>query len=253
MDIEQLWGILHKERSMATLQELPDGFCEDVGRYIGQLAAEKCAVDERRAELVEDEIRNARMKVEDIVRRRIGKIVKLASSGSRTLPRGMLAAEEEIFTGVKRHVDEGKERLLALMLDQRGSAASAAQSELKRSVQENVPKAQHSVRKAESGSNEEEKEQPQHPGKREEQPKSSWNLFRSTKPTPARERGEELHIVRILDDLPPFMGIDGRIYKLKREDVILLPKTNAEILCKRGVAERFEGEIAPGGGEHDEK
>ncbi|MGC9443325.1 MAG: hypothetical protein ACP5E9_00090 [Candidatus Methanospirareceae archaeon] len=252
MDIEQLWEILHKERSMATLQELPDGFCEDVGNYIAQLKAEKGEVDERRAELVEDEIRNARMKVEDIVRRRIGKIVKLASSGSKTLPRGMLAAEEEIFTGVKGHVDAGKERLLALMLDQRESAAPEAQSELKKTVQETEPKARQRERKAQSGQKDEE-EQPQHQEKREEQPDQSWNLFRSTKPTSAGERGEELHIVRILDDLPPFMGIDGRIYKLKREDVIMLPKTNAEILCKRGVAERFEGEIEHGGGEHDEK
>jgi DNA replication factor GINS len=252
MDTEQLWGILHKERSMAALQELPEGFCEDVGSYIAQLKAEKCEVDERRAELVEDEIRNARMKVEDIVRRRIGKIVKLASSGSRTPPRGMLAAEEEIFAGVKRHVDEGKERLLALMLDQRGSAASEAQSELKKAVQENVPKAQHRERKAQSGPKDEEK-QPPRQEKRKEQPRQSWNLFRSNERTPARERGEELHIVRILDDIPPFMGIDGRIYKVKREDVIMLPKTNAEILCKRGVAERFEGEIEHGGGEHDEK
>jgi DNA replication factor GINS len=252
MDIEQLWGILHKERSMAALQELPEGFCEDVGSYIVQLKAEKCGVDERRAELVEDEIRNARMKVEDIVRRRIGKIVKLASSGSRTPPRGMLAAEEEIFASVKRHVDEGKERLLALMLDQRGSAASEAQSELEKAVQEKVPKAQHVERKAQSAQKDEEK-QPPRQEKRKEQPGPSWKFFGSTQPAPARERGEELHIVRILDDIPPFMGIDGRIYKVKREDVIMLPKTNAEILCKRGVAERFQGEIEHGGGEHDEK
>ncbi|MBN1454644.1 MAG: DNA replication complex GINS family protein, partial [Methanomicrobia archaeon] len=237
MDIEQLWAILHKERSMAALQELPEGFCEDVGSYIAQLKAEKCDVDERRAELVEDEIRNARMKMEDIVRRRIGKIVKLASSGSRTPPRGMLAAEEEIFAGVKRHVDEGKERLLALMLDQRGSAASETQSELEKAVQKKS-KAQHVERKAQSAQKDEEKKVP-HQEKQKEQSGPAWKFFGATQPTPAKERGEELHIVRILDDIPPFMGIDGRIYKVKREDVIMLPKTNAEILCKRGVAERF--------------
>ena len=253
MDIEQLWGILHKERSMAALQELPEGFCEDVGSYIAQLKTEKSAVDERRAELVEDEIRNARMKVEDIVRRRIGKIVKLASSGSRTPPRGMLDVEEEIFEGVRRHVDGGKERLLDLMLDQRGSTASEAQSEPEKTVQETVLKAQQGGRKAQSSGQKDQGKQPPQQEKREEQPRQSWNLFGSTKPKPAREHGEDLHIVRILDDIPPFMGIDGRIYKVKREDVIMLPKTNAEILCKRGVAERFQGEIEHGGGEYDEK
>ena len=85
---------------------------------------------------------------------------------------------------------------------------------------------------------------------RSEEKESSWHIFKSTEAPPAKERGEELHIVRILEDLPTFMGTDGRIYKVKREDVIMLPKTNAEILCKRGVAERFEGTEEHFGGEH---
>ncbi len=42
--------------------------------------------------------------------------------------------------------------------------------------------------------------------------------------------------VRITEDLPAFMGIDGEIYRLKEGDVLALPKTNAEILLKREVA-----------------
>ena len=191
MDIEQLWGILHKERSMATLQELPEGFCEDVGSYIAQLKAEKCEVDERRAELVEDEIRNARMKVEDIVRRRIGKIVKLASSGSRAPPRGMLEAEEEIFEGVRHHVDAGKERLLALIFDQRGSIASEAPSAPEKAVQENLPKASQSGRKApSSGQKDQGKQQLHQTEKRDEQSGQSWQFFGSAQPTTDRERDE---------------------------------------------------------------
>ena len=220
MDIESLWGILYKERNMASLQELPSNFCEDVGEYIARLQAEKREADDRRGELVEDEIRNARTKVEDIVRRRIGKIVKLASSGMKTPPKGMLEEEEWIFEGVKRHVDEGKERIFALMM-----------------------KEPH-----------EEAREPEREAKRNDNEESSWHILKSAEPTPAKERDEELHIVRILEDIPTFMGTDGRIYKVKREDVIMLPKTNAEILCKRGVAQRFEGQEVSkgreGGGEH---
>ncbi len=193
MDIEKLWEILYKERNTASLQELPETFCDEVREYIKKLEDEKReVVDVRRRELVEDEIRNVRMKVEDIIKRRIGKIVKLASSGMKTAPKGMLEEEEKIFTGVKSHVEEGKERIFALLLGEKEG--------------EREEKSEKEVEKARTSSS-----------------------------------GEELHIVRVLEDIPTFMGIDGRIYKVKKEDVIMLPKTNAEILCKRRVAVRFEG------------
>ncbi|MHC1600042.1 MAG: DNA replication complex subunit Gins51 [Candidatus Methanospirareceae archaeon] len=206
MDIEALGAILRREKDTGSLQELPVDFCEDVRKYFESLEAEKKEADERWSEHVEDEIRSARMKVEDIINRRIGKILKLASSGIKTPPKGMLEGEERVFEGVKHHVEEGKERLFALMLGEKGGESEARKEEGK------------------------------------EEKKLSWHVFKTdAEPLPAKDETEELHIVRILEDIPTFMGTDGRIYKVKREDVIMLPKTNAEILCKRGVAERFEG------------
>ena len=206
MDIEKLWEILHKERNTASLQELPENFCDEVRKYVEQLKNEKGEVDERRGELVEDEIRNVRMKAEDIIRRRIGKIVKLASSGIKAVPKGMLAEEESIFAGVKGHVEEGKARIFALILDDNGNKE-----------------------KSEGGSE-----------KVDEVIVGS--MFKEVEASSTKAGNEELHIVRVLEDIPTFMGTDGRIYKIKKEDVIMLPKTNAEILCKRGVAVRFSGE-----------
>lgn len=211
MDIEALGAILRKEKDTGSLQELPVDFCEDVRKYLESLDGEKKEADERWSEHVEDEIRSARMKVEDIISRRVGKIVKLASSGMKPLPKGMIEEEERLFEGVKHHVEEGKGRLFTLMLGEK------------------------------EGESEERKE--------EKEP--SWHVFKSAEPLTAEDGTEELHIVRILEDIPTFMGTDGRIYKVKREDVIMLPKTNAEILCKRGVAERFKGKKENGGGEHE--
>ncbi|MEA2076122.1 MAG: hypothetical protein U9O85_10420 [Euryarchaeota archaeon] len=205
MDIEQLREILSKEKDTGSLQELPGDFCEDVGNYIKTLKDEEVEADERWREHVEAEIRSAIGKVEDIIRRRMGKIVKLASSGTKMPPKGMLEEEERIFEGVKSYVEEGKERLFALMLDEKEGESEGKGEEVK------------------------------------EQKEPSWNILKTAEPIPAKDRDEERHIVRILEDIPTFMGTDGRIYKVKREDVIMLPKTNAEILCKRGVAERFEG------------
>ncbi len=189
MDVEKLWAILDKERNTASLQELPERFCEDVRSYIARLEAEKAEADDTRRGFVEDELRNARMKVEDIVRRRIGKIIKLASSGMDTPPRGMLPQEEEIFQAVKRHVAAGKAKIFAAIFG--GSESEAAK-----------------------------------PRNREEEQQI--------------EEDNKYELVRVLDNIPAFMGIDGRVYKVGREDVIMLPRTNAEILCNRGVAMRFE-------------
>ncbi len=230
MDTERLWEILYKERNTATLQELPRNFCAEVREYLKRLEeerreaergeaergetergeAERGNADERRRGLVEDELRNARMKVEDIIRRRVGKIVKLASSGVsvRTPSKGMLEEERAIFEGVKSHVEAGRERIFALI-----SGAGGGEEEVKRG------------------------------GKKREAAEVASPEVASPDP-PARdeeESNEEFQVVRALEDLPTFMGIDGRIYKVKKEDVLTLPKTNAEILCNRGVAVRLRG------------
>ncbi len=206
MDIEKLWETLYKERNTASLQELPETFFEDVSEYIKKLEAEGREADGSRKGFVEDEIKNARMKVEDIIRRRIGKIIKLASSGVNTSPKGMMEEERLIFDGVKSHVDEGRERIFALIL-------SEGKEEKREVVTKNEEDVSHQTASA----------------------------VEKNAASAESEDKEPLHIVRILEDIPTFMGTDGRIYKVRKEDVIMLPKTNAEILCKRGVAVRFEG------------
>ncbi len=215
MDIEKLWELLHKERNTASLQVLPETFHEDVREYLKKLEDEKTeAGGERgRSELVEDEIRNARMKAEDIIQRRIGKIVKLASSGMGTQPKGMLEEEAKIFEGVKNYVEQGKERLFALL-----------SSEDERAIKS-------------EGIREDEREEQKQQGDAETV-EPSFKQQDSAENDNQNEK-EEMHIVRILEDIPTFMGIDGEIYNVGKEDVIMLPKTNAEILCRRGVAVRI--------------
>jgi len=56
---------------------------------------------------------------------------------------------------------------------------------------------------------------------------------------------EAMVLVRILADLEPFMGVDGRVYDLKTEDLITLPGKNAVVLIDRNMAEDVMGR--PGG------
>lgn len=52
---------------------------------------------------------------------------------------------------------------------------------------------------------------------------------------PERPVPEQM-VVRMLADVDSFMGVDGRIYTLKKEDVVTLPIINAEVLCDHHIA-----------------
>lgn len=56
-----------------------------------------------------------------------------------------------------------------------------------------------------------------------------------TKQAPAAPSLKDHLIIHVLEDLPPFAGIDTT-YQLKKEDVVTLPKTIAQILVDRGKA-----------------
>jgi DNA replication factor GINS len=42
-------------------------------------------------------------------------------------------------------------------------------------------------------------------------------------------------VARVLETMEPFMGVDGRIYHLEKEDVVTLPLRNAEVLNERNI------------------
>lgn len=42
-------------------------------------------------------------------------------------------------------------------------------------------------------------------------------------------------VSRVLQDMEPFMGVDGHIYQLRREDLVTIPERNAEVLCERNI------------------
>ncbi|MDD1656810.1 MAG: hypothetical protein LUO87_05490 [Methanomicrobiales archaeon] len=45
-----------------------------------------------------------------------------------------------------------------------------------------------------------------------------------------------VRLVRILQAIDPFVGMDGRVYALRKEDVVTLPARNADVLVERNIA-----------------
>jgi DNA replication factor GINS len=50
-------------------------------------------------------------------------------------------------------------------------------------------------------------------------------------------KGTEKMLVRILKDIPTFVGADGRNYTVKAEETLMLPLSNAQGLIKKNVAQ----------------
>ncbi len=42
-------------------------------------------------------------------------------------------------------------------------------------------------------------------------------------------------LVRVLEDMESFMGVDGRIYTLSKGDIVTLPERNAAVLTERNI------------------
>ncbi len=55
-------------------------------------------------------------------------------------------------------------------------------------------------------------------------------------PQPAQAKDlADYDVVRVLADLEPFLGVDGVVYELAKEDIVTMPKRNAEVLSSRNI------------------
>ncbi len=59
-------------------------------------------------------------------------------------------------------------------------------------------------------------------------------------PAETKEKAVELLTVRILEDVPPFAGLEGT-YTLRKSDVVSLPKNVADVLVAKGAAAEVKG------------
>jgi len=63
----------------------------------------------------------------------------------------------------------------------------------------------------------------------------------SKEPEKPKSDGAKKILVRLLRDVPSFVGADLKTYgPLKSEDVVLLPAQNADSLVKRGIASEIQ-------------
>ena len=60
-------------------------------------------------------------------------------------------------------------------------------------------------------------------------------LPRAAGPKPAGPITHPCALVRVLQDMESFMGVDGRVYSLSKGDIVTLPERNAAVLSERNI------------------
>jgi DNA replication initiation complex subunit (GINS family) len=216
---DEIHSMQKRERSTRSVTKVSVDFYERLATY---LADAKTGLEEETAKgssprlmLLQGQLRNLQEMARDILLMRLHKVTELsfAAVESGSLADKPLTPEELVFAKeVQALVEATKARMMA---DSPRLAPPAPAV-----VMAPKPKAAPAPKPPLEAP-------PAAPAPKVAPPKAA------PAPPPAQEA---LALLRILEDLPPFEGEDGRVYKLKREDVISLPRAFSQILIRRKKA-----------------
>ncbi len=201
--------ILREERkTRSKLVPLEGDFYEKVAWKIRELEEEKRKNEDTystKYAILEDELRTARKAIESIIERRTAKIINLASISAPSKQK-----EKQELDSMTQEEREFHNKLLLLMTEYRGELLDKILSK---------------------------KERPAFSPQTSPVPSQP----QENKPVEAPSEGKkdiskEYIVVRLLKDIPTFVGVDGRNYTLAKEDVAVLSAVNAKALINRNAA-----------------
>lgn len=201
----KLNDILRDERkTKSKLVPLESGFYEMVAAQIRELDREKRKIEDTystKYAIMEDDLKTARKAIENIVERRTAKIINLASLHSSSRPK-----DQREIDSMTRSEREFYNELLQLMTGYRSELMDRIFSKKEKQAVPLIP-----------------------PVCQENEPKD-------TSPEGKKDISKEYIVVRLLKDIPTFVGADGRNYTMAKEDVAVLSAVNAKALINRNAA-----------------
>lgn len=201
MNLEDLAYKLVLERESDRLQPLDEEFYDQASAYIKSLdKSRQEAGDYKEAGMIYDEIKNARILIEGVFDRRMSKIIQYAAiyaAGTRLNVEGMTRAEKTVFDGLVLALEKGRGEILEPALE------VSSRSGLAKNILGGITT--------------------------KEQPIENATASGGT-------ADAEVMMVKVLKDIPQFVGVDGRHYQLSGDDVVVLPKANALVLCNKNIA-----------------
>ncbi|HKZ99162.1 MAG TPA: hypothetical protein VJ326_06195 [Thermoplasmata archaeon] len=215
VNFERVTKLYREETGRKTLTALEADFYDKLAAYVARLeesAHREAARDPNspKALLLQDELRKVRKKRDQIFTYRERKLALLASSRAS-------GADIEV-PNLPLHERALFENLVSLLKRSREEAfgGSPFRAEPAPPPGEGVPAVAPPARAAPEGMR-------------------TVTAAETKRPRPVPAGLKDHVIVHVLEDIPPFAGIDTT-YRLKKEDVVTLPKTIAQILVDRGKA-----------------
>ncbi len=218
VNFERVTKVYREEGGKKTLVSLEEDFYDKLAAYVKRL--EEAANREAQANpnapkalMLQDELRKVLKRREQIFTYRERKLALLASSKASGAEIGMLTLPRQdrvLF-----------DQMVALLTRTRADAFGGSPFGSESGPSEAVPAAE-----------------PAPPASVPEKKAPSGMKVLSSEETKKPKVAPSLKdhvVVHVLEDLPPFAGLDTT-YHLRKEDVVTLPKTIAEILVSRGKA-----------------
>ncbi len=221
MDFEELRNILNREQK-SKLTKLDSDFYESVRAYLDGLHEEQKTASSREVQFLADEIDAANDRLQHIFKFRVGKIVNLASlnlmeeiDGTRNYVDAMTPIERDIYQSVLDAMRRGWSAIDGMLARELHPPApvSGAQPIEKAVLEEVTAPAVENVRSASES--------------------DEVSVEPVTPIEPVHRELSGFTVVRVLKDLPTFVGADSNHYTLAKNDVLTLPDLNASVLCKR--------------------
>ena len=219
MDFEELRNILAKERE-SKLAKLDPDFYESVRAYLDELRMERKTASAREAQFLADELDTAGNRLQHIFKRRVGKIVNLASlnimaeiEGTMNEINAMTPTERSIYDSVLSAVQKGWNELDEMLAGESDQPMAQPIVEDIRSEERNAEGIDGKAVMAERVE----------------------DIAPANHDHESRDELADYTVVRVLRDVTTFMGADSHHYTLAKNDVVMLPNINANVLCKRRV------------------
>lgn len=208
-----LKNILKVERNeRKKIVPLENDFYEKVARQIRELEDEKSKIRDlysTKHDILEDELKTARKAIESIIYKRTTKIIKEARySVEISSLHSPQDKEEQYLDSMTPEERDFYKSLIDLMTEYR---AGLLDSIFSREVPEEI----------------------------EEDLVQEEKIEKTIEPEDKKDISKEYIVVRLLKDVPTFVGIDGRNYTLSKEDVAVLSTVNAQALIKKNVAQQI--------------
>lgn len=212
MELEDLRIVVLDERESGKLTSISRDIFEKGQARLRELYSEAQSIDnfltDRGSDLM-NEIDSLTVTLNDISRERFKKILKMAINQMDTHYvdaqelRKMIPEEREMYDDIHAAIAACRHSLIDGAFAERTKAVKAASP----SVSEDI-----AVESSPDGE------------------------IPAVEPEFPETVGAGYDLVHVLDDIEPFMGTDGRIYSLIKDDLVSLPLRNARVLYERNIA-----------------